>query len=111
MAKTIVYSIKTCVNTKIHTETGMPSVNRVFPPQWQFSAIRIHFIMESHDCLKVGISVLVGAFHIIMGSFRIMMGSFNKIMGSLRKIMGLFHIIMGSFRVIMGSFRRIMDAF
>ena len=37
--------------------------------------------MESYDCLKVGIAILVGAFHIIMGSFRIVMCSFHIIMG------------------------------
>ena len=40
--------------------------------------------MESYDCLKVhvGISILVGAFHLIMGSFKIIMGPVRIIMGS-----------------------------
>ena len=67
--------------------------------------------IESYDCLKVGISVLIYGFHIIMGSFRIIMGAFDIIMGSFRILMDAFRIIMGAFDIIMGSFRIIMDAF
>ena len=47
-AKTIIYSIKTRVSTKTHTGTGMPSVDRVLPSQWQFSAIRIHCMISAN---------------------------------------------------------------
>ena len=84
----------------------------------QLTSTCIDFRMESYDCLKVGISILVGAFHIIMGSFclkmdafRIIMGAFHIVMGSFRIIMDAFRIIMGAFHIIMGSFRIIMDAF
>ena len=43
--------------------------------------LKLLLIIESLDCLKVGIAILVGAFHIIMCSFRIVMCSFHIIMG------------------------------